>query len=178
MRAQEISRYVEHGFFDCGLTGRATGSVENNSGRGHGLRTDVYSRASNAAKPVGAGCAGGLLDFGPARISRAKTYCHGARAHDVGVLAVKHGVKAEVEFSWGATEVKVPDSGGCGLCDLIWRQARPCAPINWRIVDTILETTTHCMANKTSWGQPGQAREDRGRLRCFSQGAAQCRRAR
>jgi len=63
-----------------------------------------------------------------------------------------NGVKAEVEFSWGATEVKVPD-----LVDAIVDLTETGNSIRankLRIVDTLLYTNTVLIANKASWGNP------------------------
>ena len=61
----------------------------------------------------------------------------------------KHGVKADVEFSWGATEVKAPE-----LVDAIVDLTETGSSLranNLRIVDTILTSTTRFIANKKSW---------------------------
>ena len=61
----------------------------------------------------------------------------------------KHGVKADVEFSWGATEVKAPE-----LVDAIVDLTETGSSLranNLRIVDTILTSTTRFIANKASW---------------------------
>jgi ATP phosphoribosyltransferase len=64
----------------------------------------------------------------------------------------KHGVTAEVEFSWGATEVKVPD-----LVDAIVDLTETGSSLRankLRIVDVLMETNTVLIANKTSWADP------------------------
>jgi len=61
----------------------------------------------------------------------------------------KKGVKAEVEFSWGATEVKPPR-----LVDAIvelTETGRSLRANNLRVVDTVLESTTWLIANTSSW---------------------------
>jgi ATP phosphoribosyltransferase len=61
----------------------------------------------------------------------------------------KHGVKAEVEFSWGATEAKTPE-----LVDAIVELTETGSSLranNLRIMDTILESTTRLIANKDAW---------------------------
>src|SRR5258708_29045033 len=58
----------------------------------------------------------------------------------------------EVEFSWGATEVKVPD-----LVDAIVDITETGSSLRankLRIVDTLLETNTKLIANKNSWANP------------------------
>jgi ATP phosphoribosyltransferase len=63
-----------------------------------------------------------------------------------------HGVDAKVEFSWGTTEVKVPD-----LADAIVEITETGSSLranNLKIIDTVLETTTRFIANKTAWQDP------------------------
>jgi ATP phosphoribosyltransferase len=64
----------------------------------------------------------------------------------------RNRVQAEVEFSWGATEVKAPE-----LVDAIVEITETGSSLranNLRIVDTILESTTRLIANKTAWNDP------------------------
>jgi ATP phosphoribosyltransferase len=66
-------------------------------------------------------------------------------------------VKVEVEFSWGATEVKVPD-----LVDAIVDITETGSSLRankLRIVDTLLETNTKLIANKASWANPAKRRK-------------------
>jgi ATP phosphoribosyltransferase len=61
----------------------------------------------------------------------------------------QHGVSAKVEFSWGATEVKPPV-----LADAIVEVTETGSSLranNLRIVETVLESNTQLIANKTSW---------------------------
>ena len=61
----------------------------------------------------------------------------------------RNNVSAEVEFSWGATEVKVPD-----LVDAIVDLTETGSSLRankLRIVDTLMETNTVLIANKQSW---------------------------
>jgi len=69
----------------------------------------------------------------------------------------RKGVKAEVEFSWGATEVKPPR-----LVDAIvelTETGRSLRANNLRIVDTVLESTTWLIANLSSWNDPWKRRK-------------------
>jgi len=64
----------------------------------------------------------------------------------------KHGVAADVEFSWGATEVKVPD-----LVDAIVDLTETGGSLRankLRVIDTLLLTNTKLIANKASWDHP------------------------
>jgi ATP phosphoribosyltransferase len=63
-----------------------------------------------------------------------------------------HGVQAQVEFSWGATEVKVPD-----LVDAIVELTETGSSLranNLRIVDTVLSSTTKFIVNHKAWQDP------------------------
>ena len=144
VRAQEMSRYVEDGFFDCGLTGRDW--VLENDSNVEVVCDLVYSRSSNrmskwvlavpeaevktVADLEGATIATELVNY-------TKSYLN------------KNGVNAEVEFSWGATEVKVPE-----LVDAIVDLTETGSSLRankLRIVDVLMETNTVLIANSTSW---------------------------
>src|SRR5471032_886782 len=153
VRAQEVSRYVEHGFFDCGLTGldwiRENGSdvVE--------VCDLIYSRAS-AAKSRWVLC---VAEDSPVRSAADLA---GKRVATELVQTVKRYFEAkkiavEVEFSWGATEVKVPD-----LVDAIVDITETGSSLKankLRIVDTLLETNTKLIANKKAWANPAKRRK-------------------
>ena len=67
-----------------------------------------------------------------------------------------HNVKAKVEFSWGATEVKPPV-----LADAIVEVTETGSSLRANklmIIDTVLESNTQLIANKTSWEDPESAR--------------------
>jgi len=148
VRAQEVSRYVEHGYFDCGLTGQDW--VRENASDVVEVCDLVYSRASNKrskwiiavpeASPVQS-----VKDLEGKRIATEVVNITRQYLKD-------NGVNAEVEFSWGATEVKVPD-----LVDAIVDLTETGNSIranNLRIVDTLLYTNTVMIANKASWEDP------------------------
>ena len=148
VRAQEMSRYVEDGFFDCGLTGRDW--VRENSSDVEIVADLVYSRASNRiSKWV-------LAVPENSEIQTVKDLEGKSIATELVEVTkdfiAKHGVTAEVEFSWGATEVKVPD-----LVDAIVDLTETGSSLRankLRIVDVLMETNTVLIANKTSWADP------------------------
>ena len=148
VRAQEISRYVEHGYFDCGLTGYDW-VVENNADVVE-VCDLVYSRASRTkSRWVLA-----VPEDSP--VQKAEDLEGKYVATEVVNIVNKYfdekGVKANVEFSWGATEVKVPD-----LVDAIVDLTETGSSLRankLRIVDTLLETNTKLIANKESWENP------------------------
>ena len=148
VRAQEMSRYVEDGFFDCGWTGRDW--VRENNSDVEIVADLVYSRASNRiSKWV-------LAVPENSEIKTVKDLEGKSIATELVEVTkdfiAKHGVTAEVEFSWGATEVKVPD-----LVDAIVDLTETGSSLRankLRIVDVLMETNTVLIANKKSWADP------------------------
>lgn len=153
VRAQEMSRYVEYGFFDCGLTGYDW-IVENNSDVVE-VCDLIYSRASNRKSRW-------VLAVPEASSIQTIKDLQGKRiATEVVNLTrkflVENGVEAEVEFSWGATEVKVPD-----LVDAIVDLTETGSSLRankLRVVATLLETNTKLIANRQAWENPEKRRK-------------------
>ena len=153
VRAQEVSRYVEHGFFDCGLTGFDW--IQENGSDVVEVMDLVYRRAS-VLKSRWVLCV--------PESSAVKTIADlaGKRVATELLNTTKRffeakGVKAEIEFSWGATEVKVPD-----LVDAIVDITETGSSLRankLRIVDTLLETNTKFIANKASWANPAKRKK-------------------
>jgi ATP phosphoribosyltransferase len=145
LRAQEISRYVEHGFLDCGLTGRDW--IENNGSDVERLCDLVFSKAS--ARPTRWVLA--VPEDSP--VTSAKDLQGKVIATEAVELTrrflASHGVTADVEFSWGATEVKVPD-----LVDAIVDVTETGSSLRankLRIVETIMESVPQFIANKAAY---------------------------
>ncbi|MEX2382873.1 MAG: ATP phosphoribosyltransferase [Opitutales bacterium] len=145
VRAQEVSRYVEHGYFDCGLTGHDW-IVENDSDVVE-VCDLVYSRASSVrSRWVLAAPEGGSVQ-NPEDLEGKRI------ATEVVNITKKYlrdkGINAEVEFSWGATEVKVPDLVDA-IVDLT-ETGNSLRANKLKIVDTLLYTNTKFIANRQSW---------------------------
>jgi ATP phosphoribosyltransferase len=153
VRAQEVSRYVEHGYFDCGLTGQDW-VCENNSDVVE-VSSLVYSRASNRRSRW-------VLAVPEDSPIRTVEDLKGKRIATEVVNIVRNylaekGVEAEVEFSWGATEVKVPDLVDA-IVDLT-ETGNSLRANRLRIVDTLLYTNTVLVANKEAWADPVKKRK-------------------
>ncbi|MDR1011515.1 MAG: ATP phosphoribosyltransferase [Opitutaceae bacterium] len=153
IRAQEVSRYVEHGFFDCGLTGYDW--VQENASDVVEVCDLIYSRASTQ-KSRWVLCV-------PENSSVQKPEdLAGKRIATEMVGTVKRyfaakNIPVTVEFSWGATEVKVPD-----LVDAIVDITETGSSLRankLRIVDTLLSTNTKLIANKASWANPAKRKK-------------------
>ncbi len=147
IRAQEIGRYVAHGYLDAGLTGHDW-IMENGVGKQvHEVGEFVFSKATRQATRW-------VLAVPEESPIRTVKDLEGKRiATEVMGLTRrwlrKHGVKAEVEFSWGATEVKARE-----LVDAIVDVTETGSSLRankLRIVDTLLESTPRLVANKESW---------------------------
>src|SRR6266576_1885557 len=148
IRAQEISRYVEHGYLDCGITGYDW--VQENGSKVHQIGEFQFSKVSR--QPTRWVLA--VPENSP--IKSVKDLRGKRIATEVVNLTKKylrqHKVKAEVEFSWGATEVKAQE-----LVDAIVEITETGSSLkanNLRIVDTLLYSTPRLIANHTSWKQP------------------------
>ena len=145
VRAQEMARYVESGALDAGLTGKdwilETGAdIEE-------VTELVYSKTSlGRVRWVLAVAEDSPIES--VRDLEGKVIATEAVRMTEKYLA-KHGVKARVEFSWGATEVKVPE-----LADAIVEVTETGSSLranHLRVVDTLLESATWFIANRASW---------------------------
>ncbi len=168
LRAQEIGRYVDHGFVDCGITGRDW--VVENEANVEIICDLPYSRASAAPtrwvlvvpedSPYKT-----VYDLRGKRIA----------TESVGLtkkyLAEK-GVEAEVEFSWGATEVKVPE-----LVDAIVDITETGSSLRankLRIIDTLMTSYPQLIASPAAAADPWK-RGKIDRLALLLQGALRAR---
>ena len=145
VRAQEMARYVEEGVFDAGITGKDW--ILENRADVHEVLELCYSKQS--MRPCRWVLA--VPESSPIRSVedvRGKRIATEAVELTTDYLA-RNGVEADVEFSWGATEVKAPD-----LVDAIVEITETGASLRankLRIVDEILTTTPRFIANKSSW---------------------------
>jgi ATP phosphoribosyltransferase len=145
IRAQEMARYVEDGVLDAGLTGHDW--VRETEAQVETVADLIYAKQS----------------FGKVRWVLAvpeSSPFHHVRDLEGKVIATElvaatrrylesHGVKAKVEFSWGATEVKPPE-----LADAIVEVTETGSSLRankLRIIETVLESNTQLIANIDSW---------------------------
>lgn len=145
LRAQEMSRYVENGFLDAGITGKDW--VAENGSDVHVIGDLRFSRTTSSPArwvlvvPEDSGVRS-VRDLAGKRIA----------TEAVGLTRrylEKHGVGAEVEFSWGATEVKVPEMVDA-IVD-ITETGSSLRANKLRIVDTIMESYPQLIANRAAW---------------------------
>jgi ATP phosphoribosyltransferase len=145
VRAQEIPRYVESGVLDAGLTG-ADWTAENRAG--------VHTVSELTYAKQGLGSVRWVLAVPESSSIKSVKDLKGKRiatelVNVVRDYLLRHKVKAEVEFSWGATEAKPPL-----LADAIVELTETGSSLranNLRIVDTVLTSTTLLIANRAAW---------------------------
>lgn len=148
IRAQEMARYVEDGVLDAGLTGQDW--ISESEAKVESVADLVYAKQS----------------FGRVRWVLAvpeSSTVQSVKDLEGKVIATelvqttlrylqKNNVKAKVEFSWGATEVKPPI-----LADAIVEVTETGSSLranNLRIVETVIESNTQFIANTKSWSDP------------------------
>jgi ATP phosphoribosyltransferase len=153
IRAQEMARYVEDGILDAGLTGRDW--IEENEASVVAVADLIYAKQS----------------FGKVRwvlaVPEASAF-HSVKDLEGKIIATElvattkrylaaHGVKAKVEFSWGATEVKPPV-----LADAIVEVTETGSSLRankLKIIDTVMESNTQLIANRASWEDAAKRRK-------------------
>lgn len=145
IRPQEIARYVQLGLLDAGLTGYDW--IYENGADVVEVAELCYSKAtSNPVRWVVA-----VPNDSP--IQSVKDLQGKRIATEAVGLTTRyladHGVTADIEFSWGATEVKAPE-----LVDAIVELTETGSSLranHLRIIDTVLTSTTRLIANKDAW---------------------------
>jgi len=153
IRAQEMARYVENGVLDAGLTG--SDWIEESQADVVRIADLVYAKQSFGkvrwvlavpeSSPVQS-----VKDLEGKTIA---TELVGATQR----YLASNGVRAKVEFSWGATEVKPPI-----LADAIVEVTETGSSLranNLRIVETVMESNTQLIANRTAWSDPWKRRK-------------------
>jgi ATP phosphoribosyltransferase len=153
IRAQEMARYVEHGALDAGLTGvdwvtesgldvvAVSDLIYAKQSRSKVRWVLAVPEASSYQKPEDLrGCI-----VATELVNVTKNYFR------------ERGVDVKVEFSWGATEIKPPT-----LADAIVEITETGSSLranHLRIIETVLESNTQIIANKTSWDDAGKRRK-------------------
>ena len=150
IRAQEMARYVAHGALDAGLTGRdwvvesgldvVTVSALDYAKQSRGAVRWVLAVPQDAPFQAPGDLAGRTVATELVEVTRA--------------YFAARGVPVEVEFSWGATEIKPP-----ALADAIVEATETGASLRahrLRVIDTVLESTTQLIANRASWDVPAK----------------------
>lgn len=145
IRAQEMARYVEDGILDAGITGFDW--VYEYDADVHEVCELIFSKVSR--RPVRwVLCVPNDSPIQTVQDLQGKRIATEAVGLTRKYLA-QHGVTADVEFSWGATEVKPPR-----LADAIVEVTETGSSLranNLRIIAEVLQSTTRLIANKKAW---------------------------
>lgn len=153
IRAQEIARYVQDGVIDCGLTGRDW--VAENDANVVEVAALVYGKQETrplrwvVAVPNDSPMQT-VQDLQGKRIAT-------ELVNTTNKYLAQHGVTAQVEFSWGATEAKCPE-----LADAIVEITETGSSLranNLRIMTDVIESVTVLVANKVAWEDPWKRRK-------------------
>jgi ATP phosphoribosyltransferase len=144
LRAQEMSRYVEDGVLDVGITGHDW-IMENNSDVIEVCELAYSKATSNPARWV-------LAAPDESKVKTPKDLTGGIIATELINVTKKYfadkKINVKIEFSWGATEVKAR------LVDAIVELTETGSSLranNLRIIDTVISSTTRLIANKQAW---------------------------
>jgi ATP phosphoribosyltransferase len=148
-RAQEMSRYVENGTLDAGLTGKDW--IAENESDIHVVSDLIYSKVS--ARP-----ARWVLAVPYDSDIKTLEDLQGKKISTELVAFTRryfkeHGIDVDIEFSWGATEAKVVSK----LADAIVEVTETESTIKahgLRIIHELMQTNTRLIANHTAWQDP------------------------
>ncbi|MBI4522456.1 MAG: ATP phosphoribosyltransferase [Deltaproteobacteria bacterium] len=165
VRAQEMSRYVESGSLDAGITGKDW--IEENDSQVEVIAELVYAKAS--FKPVR-----WVLAVPQDSLVKKIEDLKGKKIATEMVnftrrLFSKRNIPVDVEFSWGATEAKAAE----GLVDAIVEVTETGSTIRahgLRIIADLLESSPQLIANKEAW-KDAWKREKIEQIRMMLQGA-------
>ena len=150
IRAQEMARYVEDGILDAGLTGKDW--ILENDSNVHEVADLIYAKQT-FGKVRWVLAVPEKSPFESVKDLQGKIVATELVAVTERYLA-KNGVKAKVEFSWGATEVKPPV-----LADAMVEVTATGSSLRangLRIIETVLESNTKFIANHAAWETPAK----------------------
>jgi ATP phosphoribosyltransferase len=169
LRPQEIPRYVAEGLFDLGITGRDW--IEETSSEVVSLGQLQYSKATSRPIRVVLAVAQSSpvkkVDDLPSGVRVSTEYPELTRR-----FFEKHGIEADIQVSYGATEAKVPD-----IVDAIVDLTETGAALGaagLRIIDTILVSFTELIANPLAYDEPAK-RHAMAQIQTLLEGALEAR---
>jgi ATP phosphoribosyltransferase len=169
LRPQEIPTYVAEGLFDIGVTGRDW--VEETGADVVSLGELQYSKATT--EPIKVVLAVG----GDSAVQKVEDLAQGCRISTeypqlTRRFLAERGVQADVRFSFGATEAKIPDVADAVV--EITETGRALRAAGLRVIDTLLLSYTELIANPISVADPEKLRA-MSQLLVLLQGALEAR---
>ncbi|MEX2243528.1 MAG: ATP phosphoribosyltransferase [Fimbriimonadaceae bacterium] len=149
LRPQEIPRYVEEGVIDAGLTGLDW--ITDCGADVHEVCELRYSKLTNSPIRVVVAVArdSGIMTAADLEGKRIATEYVRLTERFLG----EQGVKADVEFSWGACEVKIAQ----GVADAIVVNTETGSSLrahNLEVIETLLTSTTRLVCSHATWADP------------------------
>jgi ATP phosphoribosyltransferase len=149
LRPQEIPTYVAEGLFDLGITGRDC--VEETSADVVTLGQLQYSKATDLPVRVVVAVAGDSaydkVEDLPQGVRVATEYPELTKRY-----FAERGIQADIRFSYGATEAKIPDIADC-IVDMT-ETGRALRAAGLKIIDTMLHSSTELIANPAAYADP------------------------
>jgi ATP phosphoribosyltransferase len=154
LRPQEIPAYVAEGLFDLGITGRDC--IEERGSEVVSLGELMYSKATNKPARVVLAVAGNSpvtslaeLAAQPGKLRISSEYPELTRK-----IMASHGIEADISFSYGATEAKVPEIADAVVDMTETGSALRAAGL--RIIETLLVSHTELIANPAAAADPAK----------------------
>jgi ATP phosphoribosyltransferase len=169
LRPQEIPKYVEEGLFDIGITGRDW--IEETAADVVSLGALHYSKSTSAPVRIVLAVA---ADSPVVKVEDLPSGCRVATEYPrlTERFLATRGVEAEVRYSYGATEAKVPDIADAVV--EITETGRAIRAADLRVIDTVLVSHTELIANRWSFADPDRARA-MGQLLVLLEGTLEAR---
>lgn len=169
LRPQEIPVYLEQGMFDLGVTGRDW--IEEQEADVVSLGELRYSKASNRPANIVLAVAEG------SSVESVADFKDGVRVSTeyLGLTRrffERHGIRAQVNLSYGATEAKIPDIADAVV--ELTETGRALRQARLRVVDTILASYTELVANRAAYADPAK-RHAMEQLHTLLQGVLEAR---
>ncbi|MCW3129076.1 MAG: ATP phosphoribosyltransferase [Methanophagales archaeon] len=155
LRPQEIPEYVEKGYFDMGITGKDW--IEERGADVVVIADMRYSKAAEKESTVNIVLAvqADRTDIKEAKDIKPYSKISTEYPNLTKSFFEKLGIPVQIFFSYGATEAKDMMDGIVELTET----GETLRKNNWRIIDTILESSTKLIANKDSWTNPEKKQE-------------------
>lgn len=155
LRPQEIPEYVEKGYFDLGITGKDW--IEERGADVVEIADMRYSKAAEKESTVNIVLAAQAdrTDIREAKDMKPQSKISTEYPNLTKAFFDKLGIPVQIFFSYGATEAKDMMDGIIELTET----GETLRKNNWRIIGTILESSTKLIANNDSWRDEEKRRE-------------------
>ena len=170
LRPQEIPEYVEKGYFDVGITGKDW--IEERGADVVEIADMRYSKAAEKESTVNIVLAvqADRTDIKEAKDMKPHSKISTEYPNLTKSFFEKLGIPVQIFFSYGATEAKDMMDGIIELTET----GETLQKNNWRIIETLLESSTKLIANKDSW-RDAEKRKDMEEIRTLLSGVLEAR---